>query len=456
MSGLTSIMDNSLSGMFLARLAMQTVSHNIANANTPGFSRQDVVVTARTPQQFAYGSIGRGAQVDQVRRLTDSFLVQKQRGQEARLASYDQIDSNLGEVEAIFGSVSNDHIGTSLSAFFNAWSDLASPPLSDTHKNAVVSAAAGLVTDIRSTASSLDDLEQSLNDGVASDLETLNGLLQQVADLNRQILYTESSHGAANDLRDQREGVILEVSKLTKASAIERDDGSVDLVIKGRTVVTRGEATLLDLRRDTGAQGQTASVVTRDGQVPVELDEGKIQGMITARDGTVRDARAKLDELTGSLVRSVNALHTQGRTANSGGLLFFTGDTADTIALNPAIETDNSLVAGSRSGLSGDTDIAQAIAKLATQAGDGEGSQSLMDKYNGLIVDVASRRSSYQFLLENQQNVVDTLSSRLESVRGVSLDEEGANLVRYQNAYDAAARVVTVASEMFKTLIDMV
>ena len=79
-----------------------------------------------------------------------------------------------------------------------------------------------------------------------------------------------------------------------------------------------------------------------------------------------------------------------------------------------------------------------------------------MDQYNGLIVDVASRRSSYQFLLQNQQDVVATIANRLESARGVSLDEEGANLVRYQNAYDASARVVTAASEMFKTLIDMV
>jgi flagellar hook-associated protein 1 len=456
MSGLNSIMENSLSGMFLARLAMQTVAHNIANANTPGFSRQDVVVTARSALQTAYGSIGRGAQVDQIRRLTDAFLVKKQQGQEARLASYDQIDSNLREVEAIFGSVSNDHIGTSLSAFFNSWSDLASPPLSDSNKQAVVNAASSLVTDIHATAGSLDDLEKSLNDGIASDVTTLNGLLQQVADLNRQIFAAETAQGPANDLRDQRENVILEVSKLTKVTALERDDGSVDLVIKGRTVVTRTSATQLELRRDPGQPGETASIVTADGQVAVELDEGKLQGMITARDGTVRDARARLDELTGRLVRSVNALHTQGRTASSGGLPFFTGDTADTIALNPAIEADHSLVAGSRSGLSGDTDIAQEIARLATQAGEGEGSRSLMDQYNGLIVDVASRRSSYQFLLQNQQDVVATIANRLESARGVSLDEEGANLVRYQNAYDASARVVTAASEMFKTLIDMV
>jgi flagellar hook-associated protein 1 len=456
MGGLTSIMDTSLSGMYLARLALQTVSHNIANANTPGFSRQEVLVTARLPQQLAYGSLGRGAQVDQIRRLTDSFLQQKQRTQEARLASYDQIDSNLREIEAIFGSVSNDHLGTSLGAFFNAWSDLATPPINSSLKQAVVSSAQSLVTDVRATASSLDDLEQSMNDGLSREIDNLNSLLRQVGDMNRQILYVESSQGTANDLRDQRETLILEVSKLTRVSVLERDDGTVDLVLKGRTVVTRAEVELLQLRRDTTTSGETASVVTASGQVPVTLDEGKLQGMITARDDHIREARTRLDDLAVTLIKKVNELHTQGRTARSSGILFFTGDSASTLSLNAAIVNDFDLVATSRSGLEGDNDIAQEIATLASQPLSGEGSKSLMDRYNALIVDMASQRSSFQFLLENQQNVVETLTGRLDSIRGVSLDEEGANLVRYQNAYEAAARVVTAAADMFQTLIDMV
>lgn len=442
--------------MYLARLALQTVSHNIANANTPGFSRQEVLVTARLPQQLAYGSLGRGAQVDRIRRLTDAFLQQKQRTQEARLASYGQVDSSLGEIEAIFGSVSNDHLGTSLGAFFDAWSDLGTPPFDNSLKQAVVSSAQRLVTDIKSTASSLNDLEKSMNDGLSHEIDNLNSLLRQVGDLNRQILYVETSQGDANDLRDQREALILEVSKLTKVSVLERDDGTVDLVLKGRTIVTRGEVELLQLQRDATATGETASIVTASGQMPVTLDEGKLQGMITARDDHIREARARLDDLAANLIERVNALHTQGRTASSSGILFFTGDSASNIALNNTIVDNSNLVATSRSGLEGDNDIAQEIAALASQPLGAEGSQSLMDRYNALIVDMASQRSSFQFLLQNQQNVVDTLAGRLDSVRGVSLDEEGANLVRYQNAYEAAARVVTAASDMFQTLLDMV
>jgi flagellar hook-associated protein 1 FlgK len=239
-------------------------------------------------------------------------------------------------------------------------------------------------------------------------------------------------------------------------SALEREDGTVDVIIKGRTVVTRGQAEQLMLRRVTTSAGEAAEIVTQSSRAPVALDEGKLQGMIDARDTQVNGARARLDDLARLLIERVNALHTQGRTATSSGLLFFTGDSASTIALNPSIAANPDLIASSRSGLEGDNDIAQAIAALATEPLSAGGSESLLDRYNALIVDLASRRGSYQFLLENQQNVVSTVEGNLESVRGVSLDEEGANLVRYQNAYEASARVVTTVAALFETLLEMV
>ncbi len=456
MSSFNSIMDTSLSGMFLARVALQTVSHNIANANTPGFSRQDVVLSARRPLQMAYGTLGRGAQIEQVRRLTDAFLLEKHRSQTARLAGYEQLDGALGEVEAIFGSTDNDHLGTSLNAFFNAWSDLATPPVNQALKQGVASAARALATDLRATAAALTELERSLNDGIARELQDVNALLRQVAALNGQVLQSESQGGNANDLRDQRDQLLVQLSRLTRVSVLEREDGTLDVVLKGRTVVTRAHAEQLVLQRVMDGQGERAQIVTQANHGPVEMDEGKLQGMIAARDGHVRGARERLDALARLLIDRVNHLHGQGQTARGAGLLFFTGDSAATIALSTALEQDPDLIATSRSGLPGDNDLALAIAALATQPLVEGSAETLLDRYNGLIIDLASQRGSAQFLLQNQQNVVETILSRLESVRGVSLDEEGANLLRFQHAYEASARVVTAAAEMFKTLLEMV
>ncbi len=456
MPGLTSIMDNGLSGLFLARVALQTVSHNIANVNTPGFSRQNVLMTARLPLQMAYGAIGRGAQIDEVRRMTDAYLVEKDRNQNALLAGYTEIDSNLGEIEAIFGSVSDDHLGTSLTSFFKAWSDLATPPISGSNKQAVVNAAQAVAADFQSTASALSDLERGLNDGIEQELGDLNGLLRRVADLNRQILYVESQQAQANDLRDQRDALVLEISKLTRISALEREDGTVDVILKGRTLVTRGEAQQLELRRESSGSGGQAQVMVAGTGVAVTLDAGKLQGMVDSRDLHVADARQALDELARLLAQKVNAIHAQGRTASSREMPFFTGDSAATLSVNSVIANDPDQVAASRSGLEGDNDIALEIAALSTTPLEAGGAETLLDRYNGLIVDLASRSDSSRFLLQSQQNVVETVENRLESVRGVSLDEEGAEMVRYQNAYSAAARVVTAANDMFQTLLEMV
>ena len=140
---------------------------------------------------------------------------------------------------------------------------------------------------------------------------------------------------------------------------------------------------------------------------------------------------------------------------HEGGLVFFVGDTAHTLNINPAILDNYNLIATSRSGLEGDNDLALEIARLPDEPLDGEGSATMRDQYRALVVGLASERSRFEFLVQNQENMVAAVTARLESVRGVSLDEEGANLVRYQNSYEAAARVITAVQDMFDTLISM-
>jgi flagellar hook-associated protein 1 FlgK len=165
----------------------------------------------------------------------------------------------------------------------------------------------------------------------------------------------------------------------------------------------------------------------------------------------------QLDDLAGLVIERVNDLHVQGQAGGTSGLPFFTGDGAANIDIATAIADNFNLIATSRSGLPGDNDLALEIAALAHQplAGPG-GTMLLTDNYRALLTDLATQRQRYEFFVESQDNVVVAVEARLASVRGVSLDEEGANMVRYQNAYDAAARVVTTVQEMFDTLLKMV
>lgn len=449
MSTLGGIMDTSLGAMFAARVALATVGHNIANVNTEGFSRQEAVIVSRRPLLATYGALGRGVGVETVRRLTDDFLLRNLRLQAARQGGYAQVDAALQEIEGIMGSVQNDHLGAALGRFFAAWEDLATPPSDPAHKAAVASAARALVADLHATRNNLDDLARTLDRSLQDEVAGLNDLLSQVAQLNEQVLAAEMGGQSGNDLRDKRDLLVGRISAAVRCEAVEREDGTVDVIVSGRTLVTRDRFQPLELEWSRTVEPHL-SVVTSDTRIEIAVPEGRLQGLFAARDEQVGDVRARLDALAAEVIAQVNALHVQGRSEAGTGQLFFVGEDAATIELAPELAARSELIATSRSGIAGDNDLALAIAGLGEE--DGE---SLPDVYRELLGEVAARRGRFQFLLESQQDMVAAIESRLASARGVSLDEEGASLVMYQQSFDAAARVITTVQEMYETLLDM-
>jgi len=455
MAGLNSIMDNSLSALFAAQAGLATVGHNIANANTPGYSRQEVLLTPRRPTMMPFGALGRGVEIVGIRRIQDEFLLSNLRVQQSRMEDFNQTDSALAEVESILGSVDNDHLGNALNNFFNSWSALAQPPINSSLKQNVVASATSLVNDFHAINNALDDLEGQIEVGIQAEIKNLNSLLGQVAALNQQIMSAEGNGQQANDLRDQRDLIIMKVSGIAEVSVIERDDGTKDLILAGRTMVARDQVNeFTSSYQETGA-GYQMTIVTNGTMQKVDLSPGKLRGLLNSRDVQIKDVRNKLDGVAQKIIADVNALHTQGRTANSSGLAFFTGTSIHTIAVNPALVADRSLVATGRTSAPGDNTLALDIANLATVGSSGSGNQTVNDVYRSLLIDVASSRNSFQFLVENQQNVVASLKTKLSSVYGVSLDEEGANMVRYQNSYSAAAKVITTVQAMYDSLFSM-
>ncbi len=456
MSGLNSIMDSSLSALFAAQAGMATVGHNIANANTPGYSRQDVFFAARRPDILPYGALGRGVEVQGIRRIQDEFLLTNLRVQTARMESYTAIDSALYEVEAILGSVDNDHLGNALTNFFNSWESLAQPPINNNLKQTVVSSAVSLVTDFHSINDSLDDLEANIETNIQSEISNLNRLLDGVADMNSQILVAESNGNEANDLRDQRDLLITKVSEIAEVSVLEREDGTKDLILAGRTMVARDMVTNFESTYEETPNGYELTIVTAGNHHEVSLSPGKLQGLIDSRDTHIKDVRERLDGLAANLIDQVNSLHTQGRTSISSGQSFFSGDSMHTIEITPALLDNPNMVATGTTTAEGDNSIALAIANLSNVGSGGAGTMSVGDEYRAMLTVVASKRNSFEFMVENQQNVVASLTTKMASVSGVSLDEEGANMVRYQNTYNAAAKIVSTVQDMYDTLMAMV
>lgn len=456
MPGLNSIMDTSLSALFAAQAGLATTGHNIANANTAGYSRQDVQLAARRPDMTAVGAIGRGVEIEGIRRIQDEFLLNNLRSQLARGESYSSVDSALSEVESILGSIDNDHLGDSLSRFFSSWNALAQPTITPVLKENVISAAKALVTDMHSINESLTALETNIEASIQLEIGNLNRLLTQVADLNRQIMAAETTGDPANDLRDQRDLLITQVSAIAEVSVHEREDGTKDVILAGRTMVARDSVTLFESAYEQTSDGYRMTVVTNGTKQAVRLSTGKLEGLLSSRDVHLAGVREQLDGVARKMIEDVNALHTQGRTLTSSGLQFFTGDSLHTIGVNPELLAKPSLIATGRTTAAGDNELALAIANLGNLSSGTTDTRTVNDVYRALLTDLASNRSTYEFMVENQQSVVASLTSKLASVSGVSLDEEGAAMVRYQNSYNAAAKIVATVQEMYDTLMNMV
>ena len=221
-------------------------------------------------------------------------------------------------------------------------------------------------------------------------------------------------------------------------------------------MVSRGSVTLFDtVERPSGTSSQVF-IVTADTHRDVKLPEGRLRGLLESRDIHVAEVRRNLDEVVAKLASEMNALHIQGRTDQSSGLTFFSGDNLHTIDINPALLDRPDLVATGRTSADGDNELALLIANLMNESVDGPEADTVSDVYRATLINAAGKRATFDFMVENQQNMVATVDAKIASVSGVSLDEEGANMINYQNSYTAAARVITVVQDMYETLLNMV
>ncbi len=451
--GLNRILDIGMSGLYAASAALQTASHNVANVGTSGFSRQSVTTGTRMPLGNSYGLLGGGADITGIRRLTDEFLIGRLRGQTAHMQAQQQTDLTLQEIELVLGPAGDNPIGTALDTFFASWSELSSPPITDELRRDVLDKAALLAGQISGAAAGFQDLAVQMERRVNDSVGILNDLLRGVADLNGQIQLAEGPGEFANDLRDRRDYLLQEIAQLTEVEAVGRGDGTVDVIIAGRTVVVRDQVDELDVSHD--AETGVVQITAGNRNYPLGIQGGEIGGLISSLHAEVVNTQAMLDDFAAELIDRVNQVHVQGRTAGGSGLMFFTGTDAASIGVNPQLESRPDMLATSRTGLSGDNDIAREIAALGTETANSSIQNNLSELFGTLITDVAAAGASSRLKLESQQQTLDALTVRLESVRGVSLDEEAANMARYQNAYAASAKVIATAQDMFDTILSI-
>ncbi|MFC1525846.1 flagellar hook-associated protein FlgK [Candidatus Latescibacterota bacterium] len=448
--------------------ALNVTSHNIANASTEGYSRQ------RVELESVAGGVGSGVDAAAIVRQRSSFLDSQVRVEQQILGRWEAIEQAMTGLEGIFnepvgagssetGTIFNEPSGTglsgSLSRFWNAWQDLANVPESGAARASVRQEADFLVTTMHQLSQQLADSRSGLDAEVVREVEAINQILDQLADINGEIPRATYNGGTDADLSDQRDRLIEELSTKVDISVIEGDNGQVSVLLSGHNLVQATTSVHLAVRILNQNDFPTTNVFFADDGSPVDIAEGRLSGQMMVRDETIPGIQAHLDDMAAALVEQVNGQHRSGTGLNgTTDVDFF--DNSKTSASNMAIDAqilgDLDKIAASGDGNAGDNEIALSISQLRNRSVlGGGGSQTIEGYYQTLLGEVGAQSKEAQTMAENHRLFASQIENRRQGIQGVSLNDEASQLILFQRAYQAAARTVSVIDELMEMTIGM-
>lgn len=456
MVNLSTILILARSALEAQQAAIQSAGHNIANANTPGYTRQRAdLASSLTLQSPRIGALGTGVDVQGVSRLRDLLLDSQFREANHALGQQQTEEAVLSQVESLIGEPSSGGFSAAMAAFFASFEDLANHPTDLGVRTVVRDKAVAMVSLFDRLSGGLDSLKTDLNMQIQQAVSDVNRLAQQVADLNATIASAEAGGGSANDLRDLRDKALDDLSKFVGASSVESSDGQVRVTVGGGlTLVDRQKSVPIAFALDVGTDSAKLSV----SGVALTPRGGTLLGLLNARNsstGFIKGAQAQLDALANGLAVQVNAIHAAGFALDTitTGLAFFTGTTAATIDVNPTIQADVSLIAAASTSNPGDNGNALALAQLGNSPIASLSNSTFGGFLSSFIADLGAQAASAKQSLSLGSSTTDFLTNRREQVSGVSLDEEMTDLIRFQRAYEAAAHFTSVVNELLGSLI---
>jgi flagellar hook-associated protein 1 FlgK len=476
------------SGLFAAKKSMSTTSHNIANANTEGFSRQEV----RTETGISLGEgdyvLGTGVEIQSIRRSHDE-LVEKKLNNSITNHEYNKERSlQLGHVEEIFNEINSEGMNKVLNRFFNSFRELSNQPENETVRSVVKENAKIVTGDFHRIQSTLDDVRGSINKKISLTVDEINGLTSTIAKLNKEINIEEVTGSMANDLRDQRDRTLRTLTEFFPLSTYSDSQGQFVVSIEGvGSIVAGGLAqelvagpTLKDGANSSDKGDIGVFFASRPGvSISDRITGGTLGAQLKTRNDEIAGLEKQLDELAHGLVLATNAIHRRGFANHPvpidaqgnpvpgaagkkvTGINFFKEPldlkrAAEYIQLSDEVEEDVNNIATALSPNSpGDNRIALAVSKLQHEKVLGGGTTTFEEQYLKSVGNIGLQAGKSKIDQEQSSGILAQAKSFKERLAGVSLDEEAANMVRYQNAYEASAKVIKASDEMFKAVLGL-
>lgn len=456
MPGVNSILEMAKQALHTQQLALNIVGHNIANANRTDYSRQRVNLKASTPIRYPEGYWGTGVEIEGIQRQRDRFVDAQLRKEYSVQGDWSYREQILSQVESVFNEPSDSSMNAIMATFWDGCQELINNPESAAARATLRQRAVHLTSQFNYLHNNLATLQSNLDREISQEVSDINNLAKKIAMLNERI---GSQENAANDLLDQRDKYLDELSKIIDIDYHQNPNNTISVLINGRAIVE--STTLKPLTTETQMVNEQPMQFPAwaDTKQSVEIKSGKVKGLIELRSQVIPDYMNRLDNLALALAKQVNQVHESGYgLKGSTSIPFFSVTTtgAGDIAVSDEILNDLDLIAAGKHPIPGNTDNIFEIYGLRDELLMNENSATFEEYYNTLISELGTVSQEALFANETSELIVTQVENQRQSIMGVSIDEEMISLIKIQTAYQAASKIVTMTNDLMDHIMGMV
>jgi flagellar hook-associated protein 1 FlgK len=452
-SGLTS----AYSGLVAARQGLAVTGENITNASTPGYSREVETTSANSPvseSMFTTGAqVGNGVSINGVTRVDSSLLDAQVRTTAASSGYATEQSTAMDSIESALNEPGANGLSTTLQSFWSAWQNVSTQSTSEASATTVIAAGQQVASQLADGYTATSNQWASTRSNVDSTVTSINTAASQIAELNGQIRSTLAAGGNAGALQDQQNTLAVTVAGLSGATVRSNADGTMDVLLGGNALVSGTTANAIAASGSATMAGAGSSPVqvnfVDNPAATVSISSGTLGADLSllGPSGALMQAAQSYDDVAASVASSVNGIFKNGYTASgTTNLSFFSGTTALTLAVVP---TNASGIASAAQGTgAANGDVANQISQLTSSTSGPD------SKWAAFVVSVgvSAQAATSQATITATGSATAVNNQLSES--SVDTDQETTNMLTFQNAFDAAARVMTTVDAMLDTLIN--
>jgi len=485
---LSNLLNIGLTGLKASKVSLKTTGHNLANVNTEGFSRQRLLQTTNNPVLKEGLVQGTGARTVNISRVHDENAEKNLRDATSKYNFHNERRFSLNRVEDIFNEVDRAGLNQILTKFFNSFRELAVQPENITVRSVVRDNAVMVVEDVHRIRQTLNEISSQIDKKTEALIEEVNQIMDQIAELNQKIQILEVSNQETGDYRDMRDIAVKRLAESFDLTTYRDNNGQFNVAIKNVGTIISGpkfqklETSRVNRKESLNDTANSLSITFRERpeqNLTSKFRGGKLSSLMKTRNEDIVRLQNSMDEIAFNLVTTVNGLHERGyvnrdipmredgslpdadQKGKTTGIKFFRNlessqDAAMLIELNEDVLADlTNIVTALEPNSPGDNRVSIAISKIQHQKLFDQGTATLEEKYLQSIADIGLQTSKAIMDSEQAEGILNQQKTVRERISGVSIDEETANMVRYQHAYEASAKILNTADQMFHTVIGL-